>query len=93
MLTMCLQCSKRYDDAMCWTICPHDAFITDQQVTAKDLATSLLLEPVTFNHQPDGPVYRITAIDRDGMVTLDNLAGLFAPHLFKKKSKRMQKIE
>jgi hypothetical protein len=37
---------------------------------------------VFFAHQPKGPPHRVKAIGRDGMVTLDDMDGEFAPSLF-----------
>lgn len=37
---------------------------------------------VRFNHQPQGPLYRVKTLYGDGMVEIDGLPGKFAPHLF-----------
>ncbi len=49
------------------------------QVTA---GMDLLGRDVRFAHEPDGPVHRVLAVGSNGMVTLYNMAGEFAPHLF-----------
>lgn len=48
----------------------------------KKLALGLLGKAVCFAHQPDGPAHRILAVGWNGMITLDDMAGEFAPHLF-----------
>jgi hypothetical protein len=72
----------RYDDAECFTFCPHGRFITPEDRDRKDLAFSLIGKPLRFAHQPDGPERRIQSISGDGMVTIKDFSGEFAPHLF-----------
>jgi hypothetical protein len=45
---------------------------------SRDFAGTL----VRFAHQSDGPVHRVSAVDPDGMVSLHDMVGWFAPHLF-----------
>lgn len=85
-ITCCNICQATYDDASCWTICPHERFISPESAAQKDAAYALLRKTVVFNHMPDGPDFRVTSINHIGMMTLDGLAGEFAPHLFKEKA-------
>ncbi len=43
---------------------------------------ALLGEDVRFAHEPDGPIHRVLAVNANGMVTLCDMSGEFAPHLF-----------
>lgn len=87
MIVTCGSCGRSYDDAKCWTYCPHERFITDELAAQKDLAFSLVDERLRFAHEPvEGhPGYRVQSINHAGMVTLTAASGLvgeFAPHLF-----------
>jgi hypothetical protein len=46
------------------------------------VAASMLGKPVRFSHEPDGPVHRVRSVTSIGMVTLHDMDGAFAPHLF-----------
>lgn len=78
----CAACGETYDDARCSTLCPHRAFLTEEQARQKDTAIALLGRLVHFNHQPGGPYYRVTSVGWDGAVTLHRLTGEFHPDLF-----------
>jgi hypothetical protein len=82
MLRDCQQCRKRYDDAECYTFCPHARFITAEDRGRKDLAFTLIGKPLCFAHQPNGEKVFVESIGHDGMVTLKGWTGEFAPHLF-----------
>ena len=82
MITTCDDCGSAYDDARRLTYCPHDEFMSEDDLAQKDLAISLCQKPVRFRHQPDGLAHRIQAIGFTGMVTLVDMVGEFAPHLF-----------
>lgn len=84
MKQSCEKCGVDYDDARCSTICPHEQFLPDDLIRQKDLAATLIGKVVRFNHQPDGPSYRVQSIGWDGMISLagEELPGWFAPHLF-----------
>lgn len=86
MTTTCTTCQATYEDAECWTLCPHERFISPLAAAQKDAAFQLLHKTLVFNHQPEGPEFRVTSINHIGMVTLDGLAGEFAPHLFQEKA-------
>jgi hypothetical protein len=81
MTTTCPQCKTVYDDAKCWTYCPHDRFISDEDAARKDAAFKILGKHVYFAGTPE-KTYVVTSISGTGMVTLDTLSGEFAPHLF-----------
>lgn len=82
MITICRDCNASYDDARMWTICPHEPFLTVEQALQKDLAAKLIGKRIRFAHQSEAETHLITSILWDGMVTLDDLPGEFAPHLF-----------
>ncbi len=85
MIVTCRKCGKSFDDACRFTYCPHRLFLTRDEAEQKDLGLKLLMDgkPVRFAHQREsGPSYRINACGRMGMLTLEGLAGEFAPHLF-----------
>ncbi len=78
MQVTCETCHARYDDAVCWTYCPHDRFISDEVAARKDLAYSLLGKKLLF----DGIPTYVEAISGNGMVDVKGFRGEFAPHLF-----------
>lgn len=82
MIVRCEKCNREYDDGTHITFCPHDRFISDEAAQRKDLAYSIAEGPVCFAHQPNGPSHLIRSINYIGMITLDDMAGEFAPHLF-----------
>ena len=82
MTTTCPKCGLRYDDAAKLTFCPHDALMSDENLMQKDAGIALCGKDVRFVHEPHGPVHHIRSVGWNGMVTVDGLAGEFAPHLF-----------
>lgn len=85
MNVTCPDCGKRYDDADRLTLCPHELIMPAADLERKKAAIALMDGGTTvrFNHQQDsGPDFHIQAIDFFGMVTLRELSGTFAPHLF-----------
>ncbi len=78
MQVTCENCDACYDDARCWTYCPHDRFISDEDVARKDLAYSLVGKQLLF----DGAPTYVEAISGRGMVDIKGFSGEFAPHLF-----------
>jgi len=79
----CRDCHVTYDDAVCWTCCPHERFISDIVAARKDAAVALMREDLVWAHQPDGPTLRIESISADGMVTLRGWSGEFSPTYFR----------
>jgi hypothetical protein len=79
MIVRCPTC-QTYDDAARLTY--WDQFISSDDLLQKDAALALLGKPVCFAHQPDGPAHRVQSIGWNGMVTLNDMVGEFAPHLF-----------
>jgi hypothetical protein len=71
-----------YDDADRTTICPHPLIMPADDLEQKKAGLALIGHAVCFAHEPDGPIYHIQAVSWDGMVTLREMAGEFAPHLF-----------
>ncbi len=86
MNTTCGDCRRTYDDAVQWTFCPHQPFITDEHCEQKDAAFSLVGKDIYFAHQPEGPYHRVQTINQDGMLTLRDMTGEFSPHLFQVKA-------
>lgn len=82
MLVICADCKRPYDDAVRWTFCPHERFLTQLQAEQKDLAITLLGKRVRFLHEPQGESYRVTRVGMDGLVSLEGLIGYFSPRLF-----------
>ena len=79
----CEECAAVYDDARCTTICPHEPFLSEFDAAMKDCATTLLGKKVRFHHQWEtGPDHTVQSVGFTGMVTLVDMAGEFAPHLF-----------
>lgn len=80
---VCEECGGSYDDARCLTYCPHDPFLSEFEVAQKDCAISLLGKSVRFVHEwRTGPDRRVQSVNFVGMVTLEDMIGEFAPHLF-----------
>jgi hypothetical protein len=48
----------------------------------KKAALALCERDICFAHMPDGPAHRIQSVSWNGMVTLHDMVGEFAPHLF-----------
>lgn len=82
MIVQCEDCGISFDDATRDTGCPHEQFMSDDDLKQKDLGILLLGRDICFAHQPNGPVHRIQSVGWNGMVTLHDMAGEFAPHLF-----------
>lgn len=85
MNVTCWECGLAYDDADRLTFCPHELIMPADDLARKKAAIALMDggSTVRFNHQRDsGPDFHILGIDFIGMVTLRELPGYFAPHLF-----------
>lgn len=89
MIVQCRNCLRPYDDAVCWTLCPHARFIDEKTARDKDLAFSLMGKSIRFSHDPDGKIgtYTVQSMNYQGMVTLritggQVMVGEFSPHLF-----------
>ncbi len=82
MTVRCETCKFQYDDAVCDTGCPHERFLSVNDARQKDLGISLLGKTVAFHHMPESPM-RISSVGWNGMVTVDGMAGEFAPSLFR----------
>lgn len=79
----CSDCLKSYDDAVRSTICPHDPFISTEDMKRKDLGLSLLGQLVRFRHwELNHPPLRVVSVGWDGMITLSGMGGEFTPELF-----------
>ena len=83
MIVTCNDCDRTYDDARRWTTCPHDPLMSDHDLEQKDAGIALAIAgTVRFNHMTDADVMHVQSCGWNGMVTLRELPGEFAPHLF-----------
>lgn len=82
MFKRCDDCGTDYDDAERLTFCPHDRFMSAEDLEQKKAGLALIGKPVCMAHQPTGPVYRVQSVGWNGMVTVTDMVGEFAPHLF-----------
>jgi hypothetical protein len=82
MIRTCESCQAVYDDAERYTYCPHDRFMSAEDLEQKKAGIALIGKQIHFAHQPGGPLYRVRSVGWNGMVTIDNMVGEFAPHLF-----------
>jgi len=83
MNVTCRDCLRVYDDAERWTYCPHERFMSVETLKQKDLGLSLLGKWVRFRHQkPDSSLFLVMAVNWEGMVSLNEMAGEFHPDLF-----------
>ena len=83
MVIQCLTCELYFDDAECTTICPHVERLPLWQMKRQALALPLMDKMVRFAHMPKGsPTYRVHDVSWAGLVTLEGMAGEYAPHLF-----------
>ena len=84
MLVKCDKCGTEYDDADRLTICRHELIMSADDLVQKKQAIGLVGRTVRFAHEPNGPDRRISSVSWNGMVTIDGMDGVFAPHLFVK---------
>ena len=82
MFRRCDDCGTDYDDAERVTFCPHNPIMPAADMAQKKLGLALIGKRVCFAHQPNGPSHRIQSVGWNGMVTLDDMTGEFAPHIF-----------
>ena len=83
VIVTCPDCREVFDDARCWTVCPHNKLMSDENMDQKIKGLALLGKMVVFANQPPGAApTRVVSVGWNGMVTLDGWAGEFAPHLF-----------
>lgn len=81
MRISCTTCGLSYDDADRNTICPHTLIMPADDLAQKKAGLALMGHAICFAHQP-GPLHRVQAVGWNGMVTLHDMVGEFAPHLF-----------
>jgi hypothetical protein len=80
---VCIKCCAVYDDAECWTICPHELFMPREDLERKKRALEIIGKKVRFRHQSEkGPDYLVQCVCWNGMIELEGLVGEFAPDLF-----------
>lgn len=82
MRVNCETCRLSYDDADRSTCCPHDLIMPFSDLQQKKAALALCERDLCFAHMPNGPTHRIQSVSWNGMVTLHDMVGEFAPHLF-----------
>lgn len=82
MINKCDECGADFDDAKRLTLCPHDSLMSDADMAQKDAGQALIGKKVRFAHQPEGPAHAVQSVGWNGMVTLADMSGEFAPHIF-----------
>jgi hypothetical protein len=82
MMRRCDDCGLDYDDADRLTYCPHEPIMGADDLMQKKAGLALIGRDICFAHQPDGPSHRVQSVGWNGMVTLNDMVGEFAPHLF-----------
>lgn len=82
MMINCESCNLAYDDADRTTICPHGLIMPIDDLNRKKAALALCERDICFAHQPEGPTHRVQSVNWNGMLTLHDMTGEFAPHLF-----------
>lgn len=82
MIVKCKTCNRDFDDADRMTFCPHDFIMPAAELAQKKAALALCERDICFAHMPDGPSHRVQSVSWNGMVTLHDMVGEFAPHLF-----------
>ena len=82
MIVTCPDCGATYDDADCWTICPHRQFLCGEDAQRKKAALKLIGKLVRFANEPEGPWGRVQFVTWDGMVGIEGGSGEFDPNLF-----------
>lgn len=82
MRVKCHDCGATYHDEDRLTYCPHEPIMAADDLEQKKAGLDLLGRDICFAHQPDGPAHRVQSVGWNGMVTLADMAGEFAPHLF-----------
>ena len=82
MRVKCEKCGQTYDDLNRWTICPHEKLMSDDDAKQKDLGLSLIGKDVWFAHLQSGKPHRVQSVGYNGLVTITDMVGEFAPHIF-----------
>ena len=82
MIVTCKTCLIVHDDAQQYTYCPHDKFLSDDQARQKDLGLALIGKEVWFAHLQKGDKHCVTSVNFEGMVSISDMTGWFAPHIF-----------
>jgi hypothetical protein len=82
MMGKCASCNTWYDDADRMTFCPHELIMPADDLAQKKAALALCEKDICFAHMPEGPKHRVESVSWNGMVTLHDMTGEFAPHLF-----------
>lgn len=82
MLVRCGECGTDYDDSERFTFCPHDFLMPAADMDQKKAGLALLGKQIVFAHQPGGPAHRVRSVGWNGMITITDMVGEFAPHMF-----------
>jgi hypothetical protein len=56
--------------------------MSDHDIDQKDAGLRLIGRQICFAHQPGGPVHNVQSVNWNGTITLFDMDGEFAPHLF-----------
>lgn len=79
MQRICGDCLAKYDDTVCTTICPHEAFISDEDARRKDAAVKLLGSRVRPRGCSTALYFRPLAVDYRGRLIVSDLPGEWEP--------------
>jgi hypothetical protein len=60
----------------------YDRFMSADDLEQNKAGIALIGRDIYFAHQPGGPTHRVQSVGWNGMVTIDDMPGEFAPHLF-----------
>lgn len=72
MITTCEECQKIYDDAICFTYCPHPQFIDEEVAKRKDYAVKVFDSRKKYRVKGTEIVGEVSSIDYLGYVSLSS---------------------
>lgn len=77
MIVTCSTCSKVYDDALCFTFCPHNQFISSTDAARKDAAIKTFDGRKRYRVKGTSIEGCVTSIDAFGYVSLDSQPDIY----------------
>lgn len=69
MIVTCQECQKEYDDALCFTFCPHNQFISEEAAKRKDHAFKVFDSRKKYRVKGTEIIGEVASIDHFGMVS------------------------
>jgi hypothetical protein len=70
VIVTCEECQKTYDDAECFTFCPHDPFMDPVDLERKKRAIQIFDTRKTYKVKDSERKGTITSVDYKGFVSL-----------------------